>query len=115
MRNDVRVWLGTFDSAEAAAMAYDQAAFAMRRCATVLNFSVKRVKESLFEMKYGIEDGCSPVIALKRKHSVRKKKSVKQNITKLNLRWRWRRTAAATAPPPTPTRLSFSRPVLNIL
>ncbi|KAL8470643.1 hypothetical protein ACS0TY_033268 [Phlomoides rotata] len=60
-------------------------------------------------------DGCSPMIALKRKHSVRKKKSVKQNITKLNLRWRWRRTAAATAPPPVPTRLSFSRPVMNIL
>ncbi|XP_073140107.1 ethylene-response factor C3-like [Henckelia pumila] len=75
-RNGVRVWLGTFDSAEAAALAYDQAAFSMRGCAAVLNFPVERVKESLQEMKCGMEEeGCSPVIALKKKHSMRKKKS----------------------------------------
>ncbi|KAL7598321.1 ethylene-response factor C3 [Lactuca sativa] len=72
-RHGVRVWLGTFDSAEAAAMAYDQAAFSMRGTAAILNFPVDRVKESLQEMKYGFEEGCSPVIALKKRHSLRKK------------------------------------------
>ncbi|XP_022975053.1 ethylene-responsive transcription factor 1B-like [Cucurbita maxima] len=77
-RHGIRVWLGTFDSAEAAALAYDQAAFAMRGAAAILNFPVDRVRESLKEMNcsgdgYGLaEDGGSPVIALKRKHSVRR-------------------------------------------
>ncbi|XP_054807555.1 ethylene-responsive transcription factor 1B [Prosopis cineraria] len=72
-RHGIRVWLGTFDSAEAAALAYDQAAFSMRGSAAILNFPVERVRESLKEMNYGSEDGCSPVVALKRKHSLRRK------------------------------------------
>lgn len=78
-RHGVRVWLGTFDSAEAAALAYDQAAFSMRGNAAVLNFPVERVKESLQEMKYGLEEGCSPVIALKKRHSMRKKPVSRKN------------------------------------
>ncbi|XP_050239410.1 ethylene-response factor C3 [Quercus robur] len=72
-RHGIRVWLGTFDSAEAAALAYDQAAFSMRGPSAILNFPVERVRESLREMNYSSEDGCSPVVALKRKHSMRRK------------------------------------------
>ncbi|KAL9395697.1 hypothetical protein Peur_009950 [Populus x canadensis] len=82
-RNGVRVWLGTFDSAEAAALAYDQAAFSMRGSMAVLNFSVEMVRESLEDMKYRCEDGCSPVVALKRRHSVRRKSTSRKS--KVNL------------------------------
>ncbi|XP_050206477.1 ethylene-response factor C3 [Mercurialis annua] len=75
-RNGIRVWLGTFDSAEAAALAYDQAAFSMRGSMAIMNFPVDVVKESLQEIKYRCDDGCSPVIALKRRHSMRRKSSV---------------------------------------
>ena len=83
-RRGMRVWLGTFDSAEEAALAYDQAAFSMRGSSAILNFPIEKVKESLMEMNIcGSEDdddhaGCSPVVALKRKHSMRRKLGVKK-------------------------------------
>ncbi|KAI3741937.1 hypothetical protein L1987_59616 [Smallanthus sonchifolius] len=84
-RHGVRVWLGTFDSAEAAAMAYDEAAFTMRGSMAVLNFPVERVKESLKKMKYGFEEGCSPVVVLKKRHSHRSKVAAGGRDTAVNL------------------------------
>jgi ethylene-responsive transcription factor 1 len=85
-RHGIRVWLGTFDSAEAAALAYDQAAFSMRGALAVLNFPVEVVRNSLQDMKYRCEEGCSPVVALKRKHSMRRKSMIKKSKGKKDTR-----------------------------
>ncbi|GJN07697.1 hypothetical protein PR202_ga25549 [Eleusine coracana subsp. coracana] len=69
-RNGARVWLGTFESAEAAAMAYDQAALSARGPAAALNFPVERVRESLRALALGsgaaaTGGDASPVLELK--------------------------------------------------
>jgi ethylene-responsive transcription factor 1 len=76
-RGGRRVWLGTFDSAEDAALAYDQAAFSMRGNNAVINFPVQRVKESLQEIQYKCRKGSSPALALKERHYEQRKLSSK--------------------------------------
>ncbi|KAL2499045.1 Ethylene-responsive transcription factor 1B [Abeliophyllum distichum] len=70
-RNGTRVWLGTFNSAEEAALAYDQAAFAMRGASAPMNFSIEEVKESLRNMNYRCKDGSSPAETIKETHRTR--------------------------------------------
>ncbi|XP_058083185.1 ethylene-response factor C3-like [Magnolia sinica] len=76
-RNGIRVWLGTFDSAEAAALAYDQAAFSTRGSMAILNFPVEQVQQSLRGLSYG-DDLVSPVVALKKRHSMRRKPMIRK-------------------------------------
>ncbi|KAK2455315.1 ethylene-responsive transcription factor 1B [Trifolium repens] len=78
-RGGRRVWLGTFDSAEDAALAYDQAAFSMRGNNAVINFPVQRVKESLQEIQYDCRKGSSPALALKERHYEQRKLSSKSS------------------------------------
>ncbi|XP_047159527.1 ethylene-responsive transcription factor 1B-like [Vigna umbellata] len=82
-RNGVRVWIGTFDTAEEAALAYDQAAFLTRGVLATLNFSAQRVVESLEDMGFkALRNGVSPLLELKRMHVMRTKSRVSRSGAK---------------------------------
>ncbi|KAI3747593.1 hypothetical protein L6452_10103 [Arctium lappa] len=75
-RNGKRVWLGTFNTAEEAALAYDQASYSMRGVSSSLNFSVETVKESLKGIKCcSSKVEGSPAVALKEMHKRQRKSS----------------------------------------
>ncbi|KAK7378461.1 hypothetical protein VNO80_03903 [Phaseolus coccineus] len=79
-RNGVRVWIGTFDTAEEAALAYDQAAFLTRGVLATLNFSVQVVMESLQDMGFkALRNSVSPLLELKRMHVMRTKSRASRN------------------------------------
>ncbi|CAA3026692.1 ethylene-responsive transcription factor 1B-like [Olea europaea subsp. europaea] len=83
-RNGTRVWLGTFNSAEEAALAYDQAAFTMRGDSALINFPIEKVKESLRNVNYMCKR-LSPAEAIKETHRARsssKHKGQKKKISK---------------------------------
>ncbi|KAE8672092.1 hypothetical protein F3Y22_tig00111851pilonHSYRG00007 [Hibiscus syriacus] len=59
------------DTAEKAALAYDQAALSTRGSSATFNFPIDVVTESLRDIKYRCDDGCSPIEALKKRLSLK--------------------------------------------
>ncbi|RZC46625.1 hypothetical protein C5167_039566 [Papaver somniferum] len=88
-RKGARVWLGTFDTAEKAALAYDKAALRMRGPRTFLNFPLEVVAEALEETHQEQDFNAIPKLstsqAIQPNTNVNEKSSRKRSVSERDL------------------------------
>ncbi|XVF31033.1 hypothetical protein REPUB_Repub16aG0110600 [Reevesia pubescens] len=54
----------------------------MRGSMAILNFPIDKVYESLQEMNYRFEQGCSPVLTMKTRHSLKSERGMMKELKK---------------------------------